>query len=87
MDQDYVISLRRTVVPLLAGAIVSVAVRIGFHLDSADVVNVLTPLVTAVYYVVLRGLEKRWPWVGTLLGARKTPSYAPGDASGDASGD
>lgn len=78
---DLVLSYIRTYVPLGVGALLSyLAVRYGIGLPedaSAQLAIGATALVTAAYYGVVRLLEKRWPWFGTLLGAAKKPVYEP----------
>lgn len=75
---DFVISQIRTYVPMLAGAIVSWLALNGVQLDSNAALalgSFLTALFGAVYYLVVRLLEARWPQVGVLLGKAKTPVY------------
>ena len=84
---DYLISLIRTAVPIAVGtALAWLSQTLGIVLDddsSAQAATVVTALVIAVYYAVVRKLEQRWPAVGRWLlglGATKTPVYAHPDA-------
>ena len=79
---DYVLSLVRTWVPVGIGAVLSyVAVRWGIVVPeeiSTELTVALTGLVIAVYYGLVRALEKRWPWIGRWLigaGAKSKPAY------------
>ena len=78
---DYFLSLIRTWVPIGVGAVLSwLAVKYAVVVPediSAEVTAGLTGLVTAVYYALVRALEKRWPRIGALLlGSAKKPLYA-----------
>lgn len=68
-------SIRRTLVPVLAGFLIAQAARVGLGIPEADLVGVLEALVTGVYYAGLRFLEIRFPQVGILLGAIAAPRY------------
>ncbi|POM24079.1 hypothetical protein BTM25_27060 [Actinomadura rubteroloni] len=72
-------SVVRTVVPFLAGVLISLAARAGLDLPAGPVGEVLTGVFGAVYYVVARALERRWAVAGrVLLGAgvvRRVPRY------------
>jgi hypothetical protein len=76
---DYFLSLIRTWVPIGIGAVLSyLAVRWGIGVDEdtqAQLAIALTAVVTAVYYALVRALEKRWPAFGKLLGTAKKPVY------------
>jgi len=76
---DGVVSLIRTYVPLAVGvAVTYLAQTLGVVLDedtSAMASAVAVAVVTAVYYAAARALESRWPALGVLLGAAKTPAY------------
>lgn len=74
-SHDLELSLRRTLVPLIAGYLLSQAARIGFDIPEADLVGVLEAVVTGAYYTVVRLLETRWPQLGLLLGAMRVPTY------------
>jgi len=76
---DLVLSYIRTYVPIGVGAGLSwLAVKYGIGVPedvSAQLAIGLTAVVVAVYYGLVRALEKRWPWFGKLLGASKKPVY------------
>ena len=76
---DYLLSLVRTWVPIGVGAVLSwLAVRYAVVVPediSTELTAGLTGLVTALYYALVRALEKRWPAFGKLLGAAKKPVY------------
>jgi len=82
---DGVVSLIRTYVPLGVGlAVTYLARELGVVLDedtSAMASSAAVAVVTAVYYAAARALESRWPALGVLLGAAKTPSYPGGEGS------
>lgn len=79
-------SLLRTVVPLLAGWILTVTGAVGVEVDSAAVAGGVTAALTVAYYVAFRVLEllaARIGWeplrlvAGLLLGWARPPQYAP----------
>lgn len=72
---DVLLSLRRTLVPIAVGYLLSQAARYGFDIPSDDLVGVLEAFITGAYYSVVRILETRVPQVGVLLGAMKQPTY------------
>lgn len=76
---DFGISLVRTVVPIVAGFIITLLVNLGIELDESGAVALnafLTSLFTALYYLVARFMETKvgaqWGW---LLGLPKGPTY------------
>lgn len=81
-------SLLRTVVPLLAGWVLTVTGALGIEADSTAVAGGITVLVTAVYYLVLRlaeaaAIRLRWEPLrlvaGLLLGWARPPQYKTDD--------
>lgn len=74
---DVVISMIRTAVPLVVGAILAWLAARGLDLGSAGtaLIPVITAAITAAYYGVVRIAESRWPWLGVLLGHTAKPSY------------
>ncbi|MBA4865901.1 hypothetical protein H1V43_32065 [Streptomyces sp. PSKA54] len=83
-------SVLRTVVPLLAGWVLTVTGALGIEADSTAVAGGTTVLVTGAYYVVFRLLEDlagrlRWEPLrvasGLLLGWARPPQYAAGGGS------
>lgn len=70
------LSIIRTFIPAVVGAIITVLAKIGAHVDSASLEVFISTVVTAVYYAGVRVLEvKVGPKFGWLLGAPKAPSY------------
>jgi hypothetical protein len=71
-------SLIRTYVPIVVGSLVAWLITLGVVLDptvEAGLITALTGVLIAVYYTVVRLLEKRWPALGILLGAATAPTY------------
>lgn len=88
-------SLLRTVVPLLAGWVLTVTGALGLDVDSATVAGGVTAAVTAVYYLLFRLVEEaagRLGWqpvrllAGVLLGWARPPQYPGGDAAPQVAG-
>lgn len=70
------VSIKRTLVPVLVGSLLSVLTAWGLDLDPAAVTSVLTGAYTAVYYVAARWLERKFPSIGGfLLGDSTEPIY------------
>lgn len=80
---DFVTSLIRTYVPIVVGQFVAWLSLKGVELDPATVVSLTATvggLLSALYYVVIRLLEKYVnPRLGVLLGSAKKPEYVEGD--------
>lgn len=74
-DSDLLLSIRRTVVPIVAGYLLAQAARAGFDIPADQLTGVLESLVTGVYYCVVRIAERSWPQLGVLLGATRQPLY------------
>jgi hypothetical protein len=70
---DLFLSLRRTIVPLVVGAVA--ASVLDPWIPAALVAEWTTVALAAVYYAALRLLELRVPAFGLLLGGRGTPTY------------
>lgn len=70
---DFLVSLKRTLVPIVVGAVA--ASFIGPHVNLGSLENVVSGVVSAVYYSVVRYVEMYRPNIGLLLGARKLPIY------------
>ena len=77
------LSLIRTYAPILVGAFASWLLTVGLDIDSetqAGLVIFLTGLLQAVYYTVVRLAEQKFPGIGVLLGAAKSPdAYSKGE--------
>lgn len=75
---DVITSLIRTYTPILVGSVISWLATRGLNIDestSAAAVTALTGALIAVYYTVVRLLERKFPQVGILLGSAKKPEY------------
>ncbi len=70
---DLLVSLRRTLVPMIVGLVAGSFLAGYVNPDALD--EVVTGAVTAVYYLVVRLLESKIPAFGVLLGSRKQPVY------------
>ncbi|MFF1570229.1 hypothetical protein ACFVY1_43870 [Streptomyces sp. NPDC058293] len=76
MFYNYLLSMMRTLAPILAGWLIAQVVQLGGHLDSILVVSLLTSVFAGAYYLVLRWAELhisgRFGW---LLGFAAPPVY------------
>ena len=84
-----VMSLVRTLVPVVVGSVLAWFAAKGLPVDpdlETTLTVALTGLATFVYYAVVRLLEvKVSPWWGNLLGTKNSPdSYSPGRPPYDA---
>ena len=82
--QNLYASLMRTLVPIVAGLVLSWAARLGLDLDDATTTAYVTAGLTAAYYGVFRLLEElaeRMAWgplqtlAGLFLGWARPPQY------------
>lgn len=79
------VSVTRTVIPFVAGWLVTLAVRrFGVTIDNDTIASLLTTVFGSVYYVLVRAAEHYRPAFGWLLGVAKRPAYAVIDATGRA---
>ena len=82
---DQFVSLIRTLVPIVVGSLISWLASLGLDVGAqanTGLTIFLTALVNAVYYALVRALEKKWPVVGRfLLGSSRVPEYTPPQAS------
>lgn len=72
---DALIALLRTVVPMIVGwvlARLALPAEVGPQLEL-----ILTALLTALYYSLVRLLSVRWSWFGWFLGYPTDPHYEP----------
>lgn len=75
---NFIISQIRTFVPIIVGALISWLLTVGIAIDSdtqAGLIVALTGVIQALYYFIVRLLEKKWPQVGVLLGIASKPVY------------
>lgn len=73
MKDDLLISLRRTLVPIVVGIVTGSF--LAPHIDPDALKAVVGGVVSGLYYAILRVVEVKAPGVGLLLGARKQPVY------------
>lgn len=77
-------SLIRTYVPIAVGALIAWLITLGVTLEEAveqGLTVFLTGLLIAVYYTVVRVLEKRWPALSVLLGSSTMPAQYTDDGT------
>jgi hypothetical protein len=77
-------SLIRTYVPIVIGALISWLITLGVEIDDsvqAGLVTALTGLLIAVYYTLIRLLEKKWPALSILLGSSQIPAQYTSDGA------
>lgn len=75
---DVITSAIRTYTPILVGGLISWLLSLGVEVDpqsQAGLVIFLTGLLQALYWTVVRLLEKKWPALGVLLGKAEQPTY------------
>lgn len=74
---DFVIAQIRTYVPMAVGAFLAWVAVYGFNLVEieSELVTVLTFVLSAIYYFLVRWAAEKWPSVGVLLGVNKAPEY------------
>ncbi len=70
-------SLLRTIVPVIVGALLGQAAKLGFNLPEGAVTEVVTVVITGVYFLIVRVLEQEWPIVGRWLLALGLPVGQP----------
>lgn len=75
-------SVMRTLVPIVAGAVITVLAHIGVDFGSEATTTVATAVITGAYYTLFRLLERVAPTGGTaekifglLLGFARPPVY------------
>lgn len=82
--QNLFVSTMRTLVPIVAGLVLSLAGRLGIPVDSESAALVVLAGLTAAYYLAFRGLEalaERMAWqplqtiAGIFLGWARPPQY------------
>jgi hypothetical protein len=73
----------RTMVPIIAGTLITFGAKFGINLDNPALVIILTGIVTGAYVSLARWVEKMWPgsFVAKFLMsfglASKQPAYVP----------
>ena len=77
-------SLIRTYTPIMVGAFISWLLTLGVEVDTdtqAGLTVALTAVLIAVYYTVVRLLEKKWPALSVLLGSSVMPAEYTADGA------
>ena len=78
MNENLLVSLKRTLIPIIVGAVA--ATFLAGYVDPDALEKVLSGVISAVYYTVVRLAETKFPGAGILLGAKVQPVYeAPKD--------
>jgi hypothetical protein len=67
--------LRRTLVPMVAGALLAQFARWGLDIPAEVLTGALEAVFMGLYYVVFAVMERHVPWAGVLIGAIGRPSY------------
>jgi hypothetical protein len=70
-------SLLRTIVPAIVGILLGWAAQVGLDLPSGAVTEIVTVVLTGVYYLAVRALEQEWPIIGRWLLALGLPVGQP----------
>ena len=73
--EDYWLSLRRTLVPVVVAFLLVQGAKVGFDFPVEELTAVVTVVLAGVYYALARFFEMKAPWVGILLGAIRQPHY------------
>ncbi len=68
-------SVVRTVVPIVVGFILTLALKAGVELDSVAVQGLVQAVFTSLYYIIARAIETYKPKAGLMLGKAKKPTY------------
>jgi hypothetical protein len=72
-------NLIRGAVAIAVGYAVGELAHLGFHLSAAaeaSVIGAIAAVVGTFYLHIVADLEKRWPWIGWLLGVKAKPAPA-----------
>ena len=67
--------VRRTLVPMVAGALLAQFARAGLSIPADVLVGAVEAVFMALYYLVFAVFERYVPWAGVFLGAIGTPTY------------
>ena len=72
---DAIVSLIRTIVPVIVGLALAGLLKLGIDVDETALATVVDGVIIGAYYALARWLESKWPNLGWLLGAPKQPTY------------
>ena len=75
--KSFLPSVLRTLVPLVVGYFTAFPVAQWLNLSDDQVTSLVTVVITAVYYLVVRVAERYAPEAGWLLGWASPPVYVP----------
>lgn len=68
--------------PIIIGAFIAWLLSLGIQVDTTvepALIAGLTAVTSAAYFGLVRQLDRKWPWIGGLLGVAKTrDSYSIG---------
>jgi hypothetical protein len=77
--RDFELSVRRTVVPAVAGIALAAAARANLTLPAEHVTGLIEAVFITVYYGTVRLVERYVPEAGLFLGALVQPRYTEVD--------
>jgi hypothetical protein len=69
-------AILRGIMPLLYSVVAAVIAHFGYKASPALVAQIVV-LGTGGLTILLHAAERRWPWIGALLGYIGAPQYAP----------
>lgn len=72
-NANLLLSLKRTLIPIIIGAVA--ASFLAGYVDPVALERVLSGVISAVYYTVIRVVETKYPGAGVLLGSKAQPVY------------
>lgn len=76
---DLIVGAIRTTVPAIVGTFLMFLAGTGFQIDMATTLAIHSAavgLAVATYYLIVRIIAQKFPWVEALLGSKKTPEYS-----------
>jgi hypothetical protein len=70
-------SIIRSTTPIVAGFVITLLARWGFHGFDSQIAAITTTVIAAGYSIGARYLEKYFPQLGFLLIVKGAPTYPP----------
>jgi len=70
-------SFIRTITAVIVGVLLGQAAKWGFNLPEGAVTEIVTIVITGLYYLIVRALERHWPIAGRWLLALGLPVGQP----------